>query len=281
MRPIMNFTLHVTLAAALIAFAASSAAAAGYLKLGDIKGDVSASSEDRKDFYKGWIELNSWQWGETRTGKAQPKEFTVTRKTDTATAGDPDRPLVAARVPNAGVEREMKESSEKGGTEDMNIGVGELQECAPAGGGVQVAAADVSGERAAACAPAGKRQHKPITISKEMDKSSPKLMEAATKGKVFASPAPRGSMTFKGQLSGCAVGNRYPNATLQTASMRYEMENVLVSSCSSSGSGGGSGSSPPMEEISFNYEKITTVSATQDKQAPKTKVRGWDPEKKE
>lgn len=31
---------------------------------------------------------------------------------------------------NFGVEREMKESGEKGGTEDINIGVGELQECA-------------------------------------------------------------------------------------------------------------------------------------------------------
>jgi type VI protein secretion system component Hcp len=29
-----------------------------------------------------------------------------------------------------GVEREMKESGEKGGTEDINIGIGELQECA-------------------------------------------------------------------------------------------------------------------------------------------------------
>ena len=28
-----------------------------------------------------------------------------------------------------GVEREMKESGEKGGTEDINIGIGELQEC--------------------------------------------------------------------------------------------------------------------------------------------------------
>lgn len=28
-----------------------------------------------------------------------------------------------------GVKREMKESGEKGGTEDINIGVGELQEC--------------------------------------------------------------------------------------------------------------------------------------------------------
>jgi type VI protein secretion system component Hcp len=29
-----------------------------------------------------------------------------------------------------GVERELKESGEKGGTEDINIGIGELQECA-------------------------------------------------------------------------------------------------------------------------------------------------------
>ena len=29
---------------------------------------------------------------------------------------------------SSGVEREMKESGEKGGTEDINIGVGELQE---------------------------------------------------------------------------------------------------------------------------------------------------------
>ncbi len=33
---------------------------------------------------------------------------------------------------SSAVEREMKESGEKGGTEDINIGVGELQECVPA-----------------------------------------------------------------------------------------------------------------------------------------------------
>ena len=46
-----------------------------------------------------------------------------------------------------GVEREMKESGEKGGTEDINIGVGELQEC---------------------------------TISKSMDRASVLLEEAAS-----------------------------------------------------------------------------------------------------
>jgi type VI protein secretion system component Hcp len=49
-----------------------------------------------------------------------------------------------------GVEREMKESGEKGGTEDINIGVGELQEC---------------------------------TISKGMDLSSAKLAQAAADGR--------------------------------------------------------------------------------------------------
>lgn len=48
-----------------------------------------------------------------------------------------------------GVEREMKESGEKGGTADINIGVGELQEC---------------------------------TISKSMDTASAKLAQAAING---------------------------------------------------------------------------------------------------
>ena len=48
-----------------------------------------------------------------------------------------------------GVEREMKESGEKGGTEDINIGIGELQEC---------------------------------TISKSMDRASTKLAQYAING---------------------------------------------------------------------------------------------------
>ena len=51
-----------------------------------------------------------------------------------------------------GVEREMKESGEKGGTQDINIGVGELQEC---------------------------------TISKSLDKSSSRLAQAAVSGKTL------------------------------------------------------------------------------------------------
>ena len=53
-----------------------------------------------------------------------------------------------------GVEREMKESGEKGGTQDINIGIGELQEC---------------------------------TLSKSMDSASPSLAQAAINGKTIGS----------------------------------------------------------------------------------------------
>jgi type VI protein secretion system component Hcp len=44
-------------------------------------------------------------------------------------AGYDDKNWFIADSFGFGVEREMKESGEKGGTEDINIGVGELQEC--------------------------------------------------------------------------------------------------------------------------------------------------------
>lgn len=82
----------------------SDAYAAIYVKIPDIKGDVTTSG------YEGWFTADSFSFG---------------------------------------VEREMKESGEKAGTEDINIGVGELQEC---------------------------------TISKSMDMASAKLAQYAING---------------------------------------------------------------------------------------------------
>ncbi|MDJ0767182.1 MAG: type VI secretion system tube protein Hcp [Ilumatobacter sp.] len=48
---------------------------------------------------------------------------------DAIIAGYGDGDWFTADSFSFGVEREMKESGEKGGTEDINIGVGELQEC--------------------------------------------------------------------------------------------------------------------------------------------------------
>lgn len=196
----LSRVILATAAGFALAIAAGPAAAAGYLKLGDIKGESSDIN------HKDWIDVMSWSWSTTRTG-------------------DPDRPLVAGRIPNAGVEREMKESGEKGGTEDINIGVGEFQE---------------------------------VAVSKSMDKSSPKLLEAATKGKVFISPVPRGSLTTTVPAGICRVGARYPNGSLETQTMRFVMEDIMVTSCTTGGSGG-SGGMVPTEQISLNYEKVTTT----------------------
>lgn len=196
-------------AAIAIAFAlaAAPASAAGYLKLGDIKGESAARSG-----HGGQIDVESWSWGAAATRGADGKWF-------------------VADSFSFGVEREMKESGEKGGTEDINIGVGELQE----------ATISKSMDAAASGTPAGKRMHKPMTITKELDKSTPLLRQ--------------GSMTTLVPAGTCRLGARYPTAELGTGNRVYRMTNVVVTSCSASGSGGG-GDARPMESISLNYEKV-------------------------
>jgi type VI protein secretion system component Hcp len=60
--------------------------------------------------------------------------------------------------------------------------------------------------------------------------------------------------------------------------MRYELKDVVISSCTVAGQGGGSGGIP-MESLSLNYAKVTTVQrpASSDK---KVDVKGWDPPKR-
>jgi type VI protein secretion system component Hcp len=79
--------------------------------------------------------------------------------------------------------------------------------------------------------PTGKRQHGSVTISK---------------------PLARGSVTVSGSLPGCTAGATYPDAVLQTTYVRYELKEVMVSSCTVSGSGGGGG--VPTESVTLNYD---------------------------
>ncbi len=158
-----------------------------------------------------------------------------------------------SKVDAISIKQGTQAKGETGGTEDINIGVGELQEL------------DLLG---ANYAPDAKPEmpKKPMTWDNVKNK--------AWSGRA---PLPRGSLTLMVPAGKCRVGARYPSAEFGTGTMIFEMENIMVSSCSSGGGGG----SLPMEEISFNYEKIRTTYQAQDKTAPKTKVRGWDPQKKE
>ncbi len=185
---------RVSAAAAIAAAALSStpASAAGFMYFKDspIVGEATPGRGP------GRIAVDSWAWGATGSRGAGDKWF-------------------VADSFGFGVEREMKESGEKGGTEDINIGVGELQEA---------------------------------TISKSMDKATPKLIEAPVKGKVFARPQPRGSLSIKVPAGTCKAGARYPAAEFGTDKRVYQLTGVVVT-----GFGGG----VAMETLSLNYEKIS------------------------
>lgn len=97
---------------------------------------------------------------------------------------------------------------------------------------------DVNAPRDAASGLAtGKRMHKPFVITKELDKSSPKLAEA------------------------CAKGTVVKEAEVGGPGVRYKLKDVIISSIQPSSSGG-----HPTETISLNYEKIE-VSYDKDKKA--------------
>jgi len=82
-----------------------------------------------------------------------------------------------------------------------------------------------------------KRQHRPITITKELDKSTPLLKKAAQDGRI---------------IKQAMLEMTDPNDPAQM--IRIKLENVLVSFLQTSDAAGSSAS--PKEEFSLNYEKI-------------------------
>jgi type VI secretion system secreted protein Hcp len=98
----------------------------------------------------------------------------------------------------------------------------------------------------------------------------------------IAAPLDRGSVRVKVKFPwlACRVGAAFPDAVLQNDAGRYELKDVVITSCAVSGSGGGG--DRPMESLSLNYAKIQWVTVpAPDPKAKKVRVRGWDPEKKE
>jgi type VI protein secretion system component Hcp len=132
----------------------------------------------------------------------------------------------------------------KGGNVEFEWKVEEGESAPPRPGGAQDIAAPAPAAAAASGTPTGKRQHKPLTIVKEVDKATPKLAEAAVKGKLFVM-VPAGT---------CVAGARYATAEFGTGTRVYKLEDVVVASCSPAVSGGGD--ARPMESLSLNYERI-------------------------
>jgi len=96
--------------------------------------------------------------------------------------------------------------------------------------------------------PTGKRIHGPITLTKEIDKSSPKLYQALTSGEQMKSVV----LEFY-RISPTGTEEKYYTVKLENAiitSLRSWTPNCLVPT---------NGRLGHMEDISFSYEKITWV----------------------
>jgi type VI secretion system secreted protein Hcp len=78
-----------------------------------------------------------------------------------------------------------------------------------------------------------------VVVSKEYDKSSPKLAEAVCTGKVFPKVEIHDTTTY---------------AENRATYLKYELKNVLVTSHSVSGSSGGD--AVPTETMSLNFEEV-------------------------
>ena len=191
------------------------------------------------------IEILSWSWGQTRAAGGNVEFEWKVEEGESA----PPAPGGAAKFGAvSGMHRDssMKESGEKGGTEDINIGVGELQDAGKKPTTTQrMLAPGATKPTRASAMPAEKRQHGWVTVSK---------------------PLERGAVRVKVKFpwAGCRVGTRYPKLALGGGGQMYELSDAVVTSC---GSTRGDADDRPTEEVAFNYSKV--------------QVRGWNPEKKE
>ncbi len=195
------------IAIAAVALPAAPASAAGFMYFKD--SPIVGEAADGRQV--GRIPVDSWSWGDTRA-RGGEKWF-------------------VADSFSFGVEREMKESGETGGTEDINIGVGEVQEA---------------------------------TISKRKDMSSPQLAQGTARNRPMgwdntkqtqfdgrAGPRARGSLSVKVPAGTCKAGKRYSAAEFGTDRRVYQLSGVVVTGCQSARDG-----SIPTETLSLNYDKI-------------------------
>lgn len=96
--------------------------------------------------------------------------------------------------------------------------------------------------------PTGKRQHRPLTAIKPVDRTSPAMAERKVERRAALSrPASQGagSVRVGAKWDGCRVGARYPHILLGGGEPlgEYTLRNVQVTECAA-------------EHVSFNYARI-------------------------
>lgn len=251
MRPITSFTLHAILATAIAALATASAAAGpAYLRFEPIKGDSSAHG-------RGEIEVVSYSWGQAQAaGRVNKVDgFTVkqgVKPADGAKGGNVEfewkvEEGESAPPPPAGDMTlkgskigENSAAGSGGGQGGGKVSVHDISTTsATAAGGVAVAAGDVTGDGGSSASglPTGKRQHKPMVLTKPLDKGTVWVR--------VASP-----------WASCRVGARYPSLTLSDGAKSHVLHDVSIADCGNAAAGA------PTEEVAFYYNRIAFNYAT-------------------
>lgn len=245
-------------AAAWIALASAAAATPGiaaaadmYLKLGSIKGESAARVLNPVPRDARQIAVESFSWGATQAvyghGTGGGMATGRVNKIDSFTVkqGSAAGPAPGGAFPGVdGLKSEVEVAESAPAPKPPNPSDVTLKRgTASVPPELPVMAGSV--EPGASGMPAGKRQHGWVTVTKD----------AGAKTVVFPHPLERGSARVKVRFPwlDCAVGDRYPEASLEGAGMRYELKDVTITSCAT-------------EQISLNYAKV--------------EVRGWDPVKK-
>ena len=106
----------------------------------------------------------------------------------------------------------------------------------------EIAASVQSPRDVASGAPSGKRQHAPVTIIKEIDKSSPKLSEACASGKHFKEVDIEFVRVEKGR---------------EIAGPTYKLTDAIITAVERAKIS--SGGDRPTESLTFDYAKIEII----------------------
>ncbi|MBT8431610.1 MAG: type VI secretion system tube protein Hcp [Altererythrobacter sp.] len=214
--------------------------AAIYVKFPDIDGE-SETRGDSGDAHLDYLVITMSNAQENRTTPFETEDIGVAAEDDDHAAGDEheiEYDIAAGALHSQGSHEAAHLVQQRAGTgpttadKDHDAWIDVLS-WGSAARPARAALRDAASGRAT-----GKRQHKPVTVTKPIDKASPL--------RVPVDDGP-GTLTLKQPMEGCTMGATYPHVLVGddgVAGAEVTLERVTVTECS-------------REHVSFTYQKVS------------------------